>query len=186
MSECHHNEGRVVARPLAYKPPIPADKRQQIIAGALEMIEQGHTIASCASKHGLHTKTLKVWLLSLGDEYAAFRSRLIDNKLIDAEEEMERAGEEIARASPDELPRARAMLDAARAKLASAQWVAERRDRRYASKQEVAITHRLDLADAMADADRRLGMVVDITPDPQGVTQDSHRIEHDPGDSTDT
>jgi hypothetical protein len=171
-----------MARPHSYRPPVPAEQKQQIIAGALARIEAGDTIEACAAEHGIHKKTLKVWLLDIGDEYAQFRSRLIDTRLVEAEEEMVRASEEIASATPDELPRARAMLESAKARMATAQWYAERRDRRYASKQEVAVTHRLDLADALAEADRRIGAIVDNSVIDGTCSQVIHSSDEDNAD----
>ncbi len=154
-------------------PGIPAVRRQQIIEAAYPAIADGATIREVAAQHGIHFRTLQTWLYALGDDYAEFRSRVIDAQLIHAIGELDDAASAMANAATEDVPRARAVVDARDRQLRSAQWLAERRDRRYASKQEVSVTHRLDLADALAEADRRAGLLVDNTVIEGSCSQDT-------------
>lgn len=110
--------------------PVPIETKQAILEDAKKRILEGSTLAQIASDHGITSRTLNSWLLSLGDEYSTLRQVWIDNLLIDAKEELDNAA--------DVFPLARA-----REQWKAATWLAERRDsQRYGQKTE----HKQDLS----------------------------------------
>jgi hypothetical protein len=126
----------------------PHPLREQIIASVPERILAGERIADIAKTHQVSVPTLQVWLSGCR-EYHEAQMIVTDARLAEAEEDVRNAEDQVA------IARARELLKAA-------QWHAERRDRRYAAKQETTITHRLDLSEAIEDADARIGRVIDV------------------------
>ena len=108
----------------------PIEVKEAILEDAKKRILEGATLAQIASSHGIDTKTLNTWLISLGDEYKELREAWIDNMLIEAKSELDNAA--------DVFPLARA-----REQWKAATWYAERRDaQRYGQKTE----HKQDLS----------------------------------------
>jgi len=101
--------------------------KSAIIEDALVRIQGGETLEEIAASHNVARITLQGWMLSLGDEYQQLRSDYIDHQLAEAMVAIDSAQDNLSIARAREAFRARS-------------WIAERRDRRYASKQEMSVT----------------------------------------------
>lgn len=105
----------------------PHPLKSAIIEDAFGRIQAGETLEEIAARHNIARVTLKGWLLSMGDEYQQMRSDYIDHQLAEAMDLID--------TSQDQLSLARA-----REQFRCRSFIAERRDRRYASKQEMSVT----------------------------------------------
>lgn len=95
-----------------------------VIDAAKSQIMQGRTLAQIAAAADVPLPTLKLWLHSLGDEYAELRQAWLDSMLANSAEAID--------AAEDPLSLARA-----REQWRCATWYAERRDRaRYGVQAE--------------------------------------------------
>lgn len=125
-----------IPQPRAGGHKYPDEFKRKVIEDAKDAIlYEGATCQQIADKHAIHERTLRYWLSDLGDEYTQIRRLWIDNLLLDAGEEIERAD--------DDFPLARA-----RELWKRATWYAERRDpARYGAKpqdQAASITVLID------------------------------------------
>lgn len=116
--------------------PVPPERKAEIIDDALVRIEN-ETLEQIASSHGISKQALNGWLSALGDEYQEHRQRIVDNQLLAAEEQVREAGKK--EQEEGNVPSGQLSLARAREVLRHAQWIAERRDNRYASKPTVQI-----------------------------------------------
>lgn len=134
--------------------PIPPERKQTIIADAMARIAD-ETLDQIAESYGITQPTLWKWL-SVTEGYDQLRQSLVDDELAKASYALQECEREIV-VSRDQLSlaRARALTDLRDRLLRKAQWYAERRDRRYAAKQEVQVTT-VDLTQALAEAHARL------------------------------
>ena len=105
--------------------PVPLDQKATILDDAVGRIDR-ETLEQIAQSHGITKRTLNTWLMGL-DGYTELRQAVIDSQLAEAMEAIDTAD--------DTFPLARA-----REMFRSRSWMAERRDSRYAAKQEVQST----------------------------------------------
>lgn len=106
--------------------PIPADKRNEIIAKALESVRDGMSFPQMSEKFGLAASTLNHWLLStVPVEYREAQEAGVIAKLV---------------ANGEKIESATSHLDVSRAREATRFWcwVAERTMQRFAPKQELS------------------------------------------------
>lgn len=135
--------------------PYPPGTREHVVEAAKAQIMAGLTMRQIADSHGVPAVTLKLWLLSLGDEYRQLRELWLDSRLANADDAIEIA------ADPLSLARARELWK-------SATWYAERRDpARYGAHSTLAVE-----AVGLADVLRRVGgRTIDSTATPAGDTE---------------
>lgn len=126
----------------------PVEVKAAILDDAKAEILNGRTLQQIADKHKIGRSTLSLWLSQLPDgQYEQLRSLWIDQQLQDAVQNIEKA--------PDALELARG-----RELLRHSQWLSERRDSRYQTKQQVTnIT--LDLTAAISAGRARAGITID-------------------------
>lgn len=131
---------------LGRQPPVPAERRQEIIENAREHILQGKTMKQIAEIEGVSVATLSIWFHGLGDEYKALRQLWVDEMLVRSAKNIDESADAL------ELARAREQWR-------YATWYAERRDPfRYGQKgdgnQQVAVNVYVN----------RDGAMIDVTP----------------------
>lgn len=68
---------------------IPVNCKQLILEDAKEGILKNHSLEEIAIHHGITKRTLKKWLMSLGEEHQELRQLWIDNMLAEAKKETE-------------------------------------------------------------------------------------------------
>jgi transposase-like protein len=68
---------------------IPVNCKQLILEDAKKGILRNHSLEEIAIHHGISKRTLKKWLMSLGEEHQELRQLWIDNMLAEAKEETE-------------------------------------------------------------------------------------------------
>ena len=68
---------------------VPVNRKQLILEDAKKGILKNHSLEEIALHHGITKRTLKKWLMSLGEEHQELRQIWIDNMLADAKEETE-------------------------------------------------------------------------------------------------
>lgn len=68
---------------------VPVNCKQLILEDAKKGILKNHSLEEIAMHHGITKRTLKKWLMSLGEEHQELRQIWIDNMLAEAKEETE-------------------------------------------------------------------------------------------------
>ncbi len=68
---------------------VPVNCKQLILEDAKKGILKNHSLEEIAIHHGITKRTLKKWLMSLGEEHQELRQIWIDNMLAEAKEETE-------------------------------------------------------------------------------------------------
>ena len=68
---------------------VPVNCKQLILEDAKKGILRNHSLEEIAIHHGITKRTLKKWLMSLGEEHQELRKIWIDNMLAEAKEETE-------------------------------------------------------------------------------------------------
>ena len=68
---------------------VPVDCKQLILEDAKKGILKNHSLEEIAIHHGITKRTLKKWLMSLGEEHQELRQLWIDNMLAEAKKETE-------------------------------------------------------------------------------------------------
>lgn len=128
------------------QPPVPQDRRNEIIENSREHILQGKTLKQIAAIEGVSVATLALWFHALGDDYKELRNLWLDEKLVSSAKNIDE--------STDALELARA-----REQWKCATWYAERRDPfRYGAKGEGIQGPQINVYI------NRDGAMIDVTP----------------------
>ena len=64
---------------------VPVNCKQLILEDAKKGILKNHSLEEIALHHGITKRTLKKWLMSLGEEHQELRQIWIDNMLAEAQ-----------------------------------------------------------------------------------------------------
>lgn len=108
------------------KPVATPQERHAIIVEALEHVRSGKTFAEISEITGIHQRTLNAWLLAeIPEQYKQAQRSGVVSKMIDLAETLETAGSHL-------------LVSRTRETLKFWQWVAERRLREFAPKQEIS------------------------------------------------
>jgi len=75
--------------------------KQLILEDAKERIFKNHSLEQIAVSHGIKKKTLKKWLMSMGNEHRELRQLWVDTMLAKANEEIDNVKDNISLESND-------------------------------------------------------------------------------------
>lgn len=130
----------VIDRKTKYN-PVPLDTKAEILQDADLMIRDGYTLHEIAEKHGISDKTLDIWLADITDQ--DITRQWTNARLAKADQLIDQAIEYANRdgLTREEVAIGQLRLQCARARALQSNFIAERRDARYAAKQEAATVH---------------------------------------------
>ena len=150
-----------------FEAKVTPEVKATIIAGAYDALQAGETTEQIASRYGITGRALRYWLLDDDRAEDARRSMITS--------ELARTGEDLrnARYADSPLP-----LACAREEARYWQWMADRRDARYAQRHEVALSTSVTMSPAMLVSatqllERALGRTLDgVAEDVTDVTDE--------------